>query len=234
MGINGSLWSDTRAAARRAEVRLSRWPAVCERPHPPRHGAQQDPEGHRHQVALDGRLRRALPAGVRLPWPADRIAGRPRARAEEARDVDGRDPAGVPRVCGPVHRCDDRRVQAADGVRRLGPLLPDDEPAVPGRHRAGAGQVRRARAGLQGQEAGALVHPLPHRAGRGGSRVRRSLVAVDLRRVSTRPGERGRSWCANPGTRRTYGLRSDLDDDAMDDTVQSGDRVPPRFRLRRL
>ena len=59
--------------------------------------------------------------------------------------------------------------------------------ALPGGHRAGAGQVRRARARLQGQEAGPLVHPLPHGAGRSGGRVRGSLVAVDLRRVPARP-----------------------------------------------
>ena len=43
------------------------------------------------------------------------------------------------------------------------------------------GQVRGARPGLQGQEAGPLVHPLPHGAGRSGSRVR----AITRRRRST-------------------------------------------------
>src|SRR6059036_3749381 len=40
--------------------------------------------------------------------------------------------------------------------------------------------VRRAGAGLQGQEAGPLVHSLPHGARRGRGRVRGSRVAVDL------------------------------------------------------
>ena len=48
--------------------------------------------------------------------------------------------------------------------------------------------------GVQGQEAGALVHPLPHRARRSGSRVRGPLVAVDLRRVSADAGRAPRSW----------------------------------------
>ena len=122
------LYGQIRAhAARRAEVRLPRRPAVRERPDPPRHGAQQDPQGHRRQVADDGGLRRAVRAGLRLPRPADRAEGRSRARAEEARDVDRRHPPRLPRVRRPLHRRDDRRVQAADGVRRLGPLLPDDE-----------------------------------------------------------------------------------------------------------
>ena len=48
-------------------------------------------------------------------------------------------------------------------------------------------------AGLQGQEAGALVHPLPHGAGRSRSRVRGSHLAVDLRRVPARGRQRGRA-----------------------------------------
>ena len=76
-------------------------------------------------------------------------------------------------------------------VRRLGPSLPDDELPLPGGHRARARQVRRARPRLQGQEAGALVHPLPHRAGRGRGGVRRAHVALDLRGVPAGAGERG-------------------------------------------
>ena len=44
---------------------------------------------------------------------------------------------------------------------------------VPGGNRAGAGTVRRPRAGLQRQEAGPLVHPLPYRPRGGRGRVRR-------------------------------------------------------------
>ena len=60
---------------------------------------------------------------------------------------------------------------------------------------ARAGPVRREGAGLQGQEAGPLVHPLPDRARRSGSRIRGSHLAVDLRRVPavspTAPDELG-------------------------------------------
>ena len=59
-------------------------------------------------------------------------------------------------------------VRAAGDLRRLGASLPHDELPLPGGDRARARAFRRSRAGLQGQEAGALVHPLPHRAGRGG------------------------------------------------------------------
>ena len=71
--------------------------------------------------------------------------------------------------------------------------VPDDGLQVPGGDRARARPVRRAGARLQGQETGPLVHPLPHGAGRSGSRVRRSLLAVDLRRVSAGADERGRA-----------------------------------------
>ena len=52
--------------------------------------------------------------------------------------------------------------------------------------RACAREVRREGPRLQGQEARSLVHPLPHGPCRSGSRVRGSLVAVDLRGVSAR------------------------------------------------
>ena len=73
-------------------------------------------------------------------------------------------------------------------------LVSDDGLPVPGGDRARAREVRRTRARLQGQEARALVHPLPHGAGRGGSRVRGPRLAVDLRRVPAGRRERRASW----------------------------------------
>ena len=106
-------------------------------------------------------------------------------------------------------------------------------------HRPRARQVRRAGHGLQGQEAGALVHALPHRAGRSRGRVRAAHLAVDLRRV---PAERRqppelatRPAVAAPGYRpRVVGLRPDLDDHAVDHPVEPGDRVPSGLSVRRL
>ncbi len=82
-------------------------------------------------------------------------------------------------------------------------LVPDDGLQLPGVDRAGAREVRRARARLQGQEARALVHSLPHGARRSRSRVRGSLVAVDLRRVSACGRERERAGGARPGAEGT-------------------------------
>ena len=87
--------------------------------------------------------------------------------------------------------------------KRLGILGMWDEPyktltlRLPGAHRPRARQVRRAGHGLQGQEARALVHALPHRAGRSGSRIRAAHLAVDLRRVPDERRERaGAGWSA--------------------------------------
>ena len=84
--------------AGRPEVRAARRAAVRERPDPPRHRDEQDPQGSRGQVADDDGLRRAVRARLRLPRPADRIEGRSRARPEEARHVDCRVPARLPRL----------------------------------------------------------------------------------------------------------------------------------------
>ena len=75
------------AAARPAAVRAARRAAVRERPDPPRHGDEQDPQGSRRQVAVDDGVRRALRARLRLPRAANRAEGGPRARTEEARHV---------------------------------------------------------------------------------------------------------------------------------------------------
>ena len=94
----------------------------------------------------------------------------------------------------------------SEQFQRLGILgtwdasVPDDELQVPGGDRARVRPVRRAGARLQGQEAGALVHPLPHRAGGGRSRVRGSHVAVDLRRVSA-GARRAPASCARASRR---------------------------------
>ena len=105
--------------------------------------------------------------------------------------------------------------------------------AVPGGHRARARQVRRAGHGLQGQEAGALVHPLPHGAGRGRGRVRattprrRSTSSSRSIRPATRnwssrvPEAQGREVSALIWTTTPWTIPSNL-----------GDRVPPGLRVR--
>ena len=107
--------------------------------------------------------------------------------------------------------------------------VPDDELPLPGGHRARARQVRRARPGLQGQEARPLVHPLPDGAGRGRSRVprrtRRPRSTSSSRSTASSRAELARRV---PGAGRTRRCGAHLDDDALDDPVEPGDRVSPR------
>ena len=146
-------------------------------------------------------LRRALRPRLGLPRPADRAEGRPRAGAEEGADERRRLPPGLPRLRRPVRRPDAGGLQAPRRPRRLGRALPDDELRLPGRDHPRPGPLRRAGPGLQGQEAGALVHALPHRAGRGRGRVRGPHLAVDLRRVPARTRRRRTTW--RRGSRRS-------------------------------
>src|SRR4029079_4644488 len=84
VGGDGPLREDSRRAPGETQVRPARRPALRQRADPSRHGAQQDPQGLRRQVSVDGGLRLAVSAGLRLPRPADRAEGGPRAGAEEA------------------------------------------------------------------------------------------------------------------------------------------------------
>ena len=189
-------------------------------------------EGFRRQVAIDGRLRRAVRARIRLSRAADRAAGGPRARREEARDVGRRFLPRVPRVRRAVRGHDERAVSAARHSRQLGGPLPDDGLPLSGGDRARAGPVRRAGAGLQGQEASPLVHPLPHRACGSRGRVRGSHVALHLRRISAGAVEPERSRRARAGPCRPRCLGPHLDHDAVDDSVEPRRRVSSGVRLR--
>ena len=134
--------------------------------------------------------------GLRLPRPADRAEGRPRARAEEARDVAGRLPPRLPRVRGALHRRDDRGVPAPRRLRRLGTSLPDDELQVPGGDRArarasswSAGSSTRARSRCTGASTAARRWPRPRSSTRSTPR-RRSTSS------SRWPRRARRSWRA--------------------------------------
>ena len=225
VGGDGPLREDSGATRKgRTEVRAARRSAVRQRQDPPRHGAEQDPEGLRREVAFDGRVRRAVrrrattATACPIELKVDRELG-PKKREMPVADFRRACRAYAERFIGVM----------TDEFKRLGVLGEWDRPYItmdftlPGGHRAGARRVRRAGAGLQGQEAGALVHPLPHGAGRSGSRV----PAITRRRRSTSssrwPSERGgRAGGARAGARRAPRLGAHLDDDALDDPVESG------------
>src|SRR3954466_11061977 len=116
----------------------------------------------------------------------------------------------------------------------MGYAVRDDERTISGGHRAVPRQLRGSQTGLQREETGPLVYPLSDGARRSRGRVFGPLVAVDLRRVPAQPGQRRRTRAADPGARGAECLSPDLDDDAVDDSLEPGHRVPPRVRLRGL
>ena len=183
LGRDGPLRQDSGGPQGRDEVPAARRASVRQWRDPHGSRAQQDSQGPRRQVAQHARLRRAVHPRLGLPRPADRAEGRSRARSEEEADEHGGLPPRLPGLRRKVRRHPAPRLQAARHSRHLGRSVQDAEVRIPGGDRARARQVRRAGHGLQGQEARALVHALPHRACRSGSRVRAAHLAVDLRRV---------------------------------------------------
>ena len=124
-------------------------------------------------------------------------------------------------------------VPAADGVRRLGSLLPDDElrgirrtSRVRSESSSSGGSSTRARSRFIGASTAARRSPKPRSSTR---TIRRRRSTSSSRSTPTSAGElRTRV----PGARRTRRLGPDLDDDAMDDPVEPGHRVSSGVRLR--
>ncbi len=208
------------ARAGRAEIRPARRPALRQRQHSHRHCAQQDPQRARRQIAsrCPDTTRPTSSGfdchGLPIELKVDKELG-PKKREMSV----GRFLPRVPRVCRALHRHDDRTVPAPGHSRHVGSAVPDDGFSLSGGHRANVRPVCRKGAGLQGQEAGALVHPLPHGARRGRGRIRRSRFAVDLRRVSAGARKPGRAGVARSRPARAATCRS-----------SSGRRRPGRFR----
>ena len=206
-GEIGPLRQAAGAQRRAPALRAARRAAVRQRPHPPRAHAQQDPEGHRREVAHHGRLARAVRPGLGLPRPADRAAGREGARTrEEGGDAEGRGARALPRR---TRRSSS--TSSASEFERLGVLGDWEHPYLTmdsdlrgaGDPRARA--VHRGGAALSRQEAGALVRVVRDRARRGRGRVRRRHVAVGLRGVPLRRAAARRRSPASPASRPRSG-----------------------------
>ena len=215
------------------DVHSSRRSAVRERHDSSRSRDQQGAEGHRRQVALARRLRRAVRARLGLPRPADRASDREGARPRGRQGArPPRIPQGVSRVRAVAGRSPARRLQATRRDGRLGSSLHDHAAFLRGRAvaRARADPAQRPR--LQGIEAGALVPRLPLGARRSGSRIRGSDFTGDRRALRDqgrrRPGAALRSRNAGGCT----GQRRDLDDDTVDAAREPGGLGRARSRLR--
>ena len=234
MGLDGSLRSDSGGTEGSQALPAARRAAVCQRRDTHRHGAQQDPQGSGGQVPQHAGLRRALSAGLGLPWPPHRAQGGPRARPEEAAAEHRRLPPRVSCVRREIRRDPEARLQAARHHRRLERPVLDDGVPISGVDRARPRQVRRPGHGLQGQEARPLVHALPDGSGRSRGGIRAAYLAVHLRRVSSRGGQQRRIGEPSAGAGRATRVGPDLDDHSLDDPVEPGHRVSPGVPLRRL
>ena len=164
---DGPVRADSRGAARAQEIRPSRRPPLRERQDPHRHGDEQDPQGSRRQDAHDGwaTTRRTCSATT-----ATACRSSCRSTASSAPKKREMSLADFRRACRAYAS---RFIDVMSGeFQRLcvfgdwDHLYLTMDFSVPGGDRAGARQVRRAGARLQGQEAGPLVHPLPHGARR--------------------------------------------------------------------
>ena len=216
-------------ARRGARVRPARRTALRHRRHPLRDGDEQGVEGHRGPVAAsDGQARR-VSAGLGLPRPADRTAGREEPGQGRPGPGRGRVPAALRRARDEVRRRHAHGVQAARLPRPLGRPVPDAGQGLRGDDRAPAGRLRRQGPGLPRQEARALVLRPPHGAGRGGGRVRGARLTVDLRALPDRRRHRqGRAAPARPARRVRH-----LDDDPLDAAREPGRRRQSGAGLRR-
>ena len=190
MGEDADLRSHPRGAQGAAHLRDARRPTLRQRPHPPGHGAQQDAEGLRREVAQHERLRRSLRAWMGLPRTAHRDQGGRSAGPQEARHGSAGGARGVPQVRAEVSRSAALTVQANRRLRPLGQALLDDGSELRERRDGDVLLVLRARAGLQRTEVGLLVRARQDRAGRGGSRIRDAHQPQHLGAVSADQ----RSW----------------------------------------
>ena len=198
------------------EVRAARRTAVRQRQDSHRPRAQQDPQGHRREVEDDARLRLAVRPGLGLPRPADRARRRQGARLEARTRCRA---AEIRRACRQF-AAKYVDIQREDFIR-LGVFGDWDNPYTTMSFDYEAdiadalGRFFADRRGLQGPQAGALVHVRPVRAGRGRGRVSRAHLAVGLR--------------ALPHARRS-GARSSISRSRSRSTPSSG--RPRRGRCR--
>ena len=209
-------------AARRAAVRERR------NPHGPR--AQQDPQGPRRQVAQHARLRRAVHPGLGLPRPADRAEGRSGAGPEEAADEHGRIPPRLPRLRGEVRRDPAARLQAARRARHCG-ANPTRRWTSSTRRRSSARSASsssrtwstRARSRCTGARTAGRRWPKP-KSNTSRTPRRRSTSSSRWRKRASAFEARG-SARLRPALQAIRRIGVDLDDDAVDDPVEPGDRV---------
>ena len=134
------------------------------------------------------------------------------------------------RVCDRADRAAEGAVPAARRARRLGSSVHDDGVSQRGRRDAHARRAARQGLHLPRPQAGQLVLRLPVGAGRSRSRIRGPHRHRDRRRLRGRPARprQARARVRPRAVARRSGARGHLDDDAVDDSGQSGAGRPSR------
>ena len=216
------LRSDPQSLRRPPDLRSARRTAVRERRHPHRSRAQQDPEGSRRQEPHDGGLRRAVRAGLGLPRDADRGADREDARQAPAGRADAE---ALPRLCHRADRAAEDAVSAAWRAGRLGPSVHDDG-------RSATRRTKSARSASCSKRAICIAASSPSTGAsiaraRSPRRKSSTRTAQDIAIDVGFPDGRGGPAEARQGVRllaaaRRFGVRGDLDHDAVDDSRQPG------------
>ena len=206
-------------AGRAADVHSPRRPALCQWRYPYRPCDAEDAEGPGCPHPVVARQGRAVRAGVGLPRPADRMEGRggiSEGQAQQGRGAGDGISRRMPRLCAKMDRRAVGAVSAARHRRGVGPTVLDDGFCVGSGDCFRIAQVRRVGPALSRGKAGDVVTGRKDRAGRGRGRVSRR--GIDADRCGVRDCR-----VTDCGTGRR--ICGDLDDDAMDDPGQPGDRL---------
>ena len=165
--------------------------------------------------------------GLPIELQVDRELG-PKKREMSVRRL----PPRLPRLRRALHRRDDRASSSGCGVRRLGPAVPDDELPYQADIARALGQFVEQGLVYKGKKP---VHWCIH--------CRTALAEAEVEyedhsspsiyvEFPLAPDSAAELARARAGARRTRRLGPDLDDDAVDDSVEPGDRVSSRVRLR--
>ena len=232
------LYGQVRKAREGASLlRPPRRPPLRQRPHPPGHRPQQDPEGRGGAQPVDGRQRRALRAGLGLPRPPHRAAGRPEPRPEEEGHVGGRLPPGLPRVRREVRADPARGVRAPGRAGRVGGPVPHHGSRATRPRSCGSSPAswRRAsstrpRSPSTGASPTARRWPRPRSSTTSSTPARRSTCASPLPEsgAGQARGTSLRLWAER------VGLGGHLDNDALDAARQPRPGLPSGRGLRVL
>ncbi len=192
----GPLREDPCGGQGPAPLRAARRAALCQWRHTHRPRGEQDPQGRHRPFQDPGRLRRALRAGLGLPWPAHRAPDREGPRQAPARR---QGPGPLPRLRRRAGGAAEEGFHPPGRVGRLGQSLPDHGLRQRGRRDPRRREAVRGGLPVQGPQAGELVLRLRLGAGRGGGGVPGQEVPGHRRGL---PARRPRPRGPSPPTRR--------------------------------